>query len=338
MWSTSKKRKRKTRKKEQMSSNKLELQSGTLDAVVPVIILTAFTVLIFILIIGAIRPNDPVVMSEEEIETALWEKSFRSAEETKVGIVFDDITTNTLEFNQLRNKCNEYLKFEALYADANVEVDTVIDEKQFVDGNIDSITNKREQMAETGPIYFQDMLMLRYINNLGDMHVITAMYNTDKSMIEVVNKEDLIIKLDMLGYLKNDEYLNTTNTSEEIKETEDDTKWTTEDEYLGELSNTVTQMLLARTAMEIKDAEKLAVKYFTMDGNQMVFGNRNRIGLMENSKIKVKHIQAGKSDLSKTYKDRVYMELELLNGAEKVDIYLILKMNTYLRVFDIDIL
>ena len=72
--------------------------------------------------------------------------------------------------------------------------------------------------------------------------------------------------------------------------------------------------------------------------NVVIFGDRDTIGLMDNSKIKIKYIQAGKSDLNKTYKDRIYVELELMNGVEKVDIYLILKLNSYLRIFDIDIL
>lgn len=304
------------------AGNKVLVKYSSLESIIPILVLIIF--LVFIIGMLIVRFGDTTNKSDMVLNFMFSEENY---EDTKVGISFDDITTTTSRFEELKDKCDEYMQFEAIYADTNVEVNTTIDEEQFVDGNTVGINSDGGHMVETGPIYFQDMLMMRYINDLGDMHVITAIYDNNTGTIEVVSKEELIVKLNILGYINNSSKLSS-----------DASTGLPESEYLLGVSEAITKMLLAHTPNEIKDAERIATKYFTLDGNKMVFGNRELIGLMDGSQVRIKHIQAGKSDLSKEYKDRVYVGLELMNGAECIDIYIILKLNTYLRIFDIDIL
>lgn len=321
-------------KRHRKNKQNVELQYSSAEIFIPSIILLIFIVICGIMIVNYI--SNLRIEDEIDEDTLIWEKAFVEAEKQKVGIIFDSISTTEEEYGQLREKCTEFIENnkEAKEVDANIAVDTIVDEKVFIDGEEQlSLSNKTtDESAETGPIYFQDMLMNRYINSSGELRVVAAIFNNDKSDIIITRKDKLVDTLESLDK-ESSALSGESAVSEDIEK-----DWVSESEYIRGVDRAIKSMLLARTKEDIEQAETLALKYFTLDGKQMVFGNRDSLNISSDSRLKTEFIQAGKSNSSKTYKDRIYMQLKLNVEDKEADIYLILKLNSNLRIFDIDIL
>ena len=90
------------------------------------------------------------------------------------------------------------------------------------------------------------------------------------------------------------------------------------------------------------ESENLAVNkslpYFTSDGKNAVLSSRQLINESANS-TKLRVCLCGKSDTSKIINDRIYMQFDILDSNQSIlqTINIIAKLNSNLRVFDIDI-
>lgn len=323
-------------------NGKVELGYSTKEVIIPVIILLFFGVLIGVTIVNQLLPHftdRDNNFDTTSSEASIWEKAFLEAEKNKVGVVFEPINTTEDEYTQLRIKCNEFLEEsnEGKQVDANIAVDTVVDEEQFIDGDTSRSKSSEadESMSETGPIYFQDMLMIRYINTDGHLKVVTGMFNSDKTDILVTRQDKLTATIEKASLT------GVASKESEVYDNQEDTStqnWETESEYLKGVDNTLKAMLLANSTEEIREAESMAMNYFTVEGKQTVFGNRKDIKLSKGSTIDTIYIAAGKSDSNKTYKDRIYTQLKIHVGEDEFYTYIILKLNSNLRIFDIDII
>lgn len=311
------------------------LQQDIGSIIVPIAILTLFAVLIGMTIVNRMSSHSNM-QNGASIEDKMWEDAFHEAEKNRVGIIFNPISTTDNEYERLRIECNDYIQDnrEGKRVDAEVEVDTVIDEAQFIDINSENTKEVKEQkeMSETGPIYFQDMLMLRYINTDGDLKVITGLFDEDKQNIEIV-RQNKIAEAVQSNNISPSKIQNT-----EVIDNNEKLSYTTEEEYLDKIDDTLKAMLLANSFEEIRAAESMAMNYFTVEGKQTVFGNRKDIKLSAGATIETSFTAAGKSDSSKTYKDRIYVQLKVKVDNEEFDTYIILKLNNILRIYDIDII
>lgn len=339
---------KKNNKRNNKSSKQQELQYSSAEILVPMIVLLGFVLASCWIVVNTLIPaiNTPSVTSEFS-ESDIWEETYLEVERNRVGIIFDPISTSEEEYTQLRMKCNEFvdLEKEGRYLDADIAVDIVVDEDQFIDGDKQvpasetPMITSTETMAETGPIYFQDMLILRYINENGALKVITGMFDENKESIEVVRQENIAESIVNMGGTISSKGLaelhDESNVAiDDINMAEDKIS---ESDYLKNLSETLEAMLTANTKDTINQAESLALNYFTLEGKQTVFGNREQLKLSNNTSIETLLIRAGKSDLSKTYKDRIYTQLKVTVDGVSTTANIILKLNSNLRVYDIDI-
>lgn len=310
-------------------NNKLNKQA--IEVIAPLIILVFFVSLIIGIILNIIFT--PATNLYDEV----IESEFKEVEGNPVGISFDIIRTTESDFSILESECNEFIKNTKIDEDidAHVEVDTIVDEELYIDSELtkDSINNtdNTDELAETGPIYFDNMLMIRYINELGHLKVISAIFNLDRSTVTVTRQVGLadIYNFNKIEYNESDG---------DTKQTTAGTKYT-EQGYLSLLGNTLVDMLNAKTDDDISNVDKEALKYFTLEGRKTVFGNKSRIKSMSNNEdLHVSYAIAGKSRLSKSYKDRIYVQLSYGEDSLENIICIILKLNSNLRVFDIDII
>ncbi len=312
-------------KKKNIRKN-VELQSKPLEVILPSIILLIFLVIIFITITNGIGilTNKP---EEIDYEALLWEQAYIEAQKNRVGIIFDSILTSREQYEELQQECNKFIQEtdNNKDIDATIDVDIPIDEVLYVDNIKEDISDdKSKELNETGPIYFNNLLMVRYINEEGNMKVIAASFNEDNT-IEIYRQDTLpVIESVELG----------------IDKSELSPDSILEEDYLNNLGNSLLEMLKANTYDEIHEADIQAIKYFTLEGKQTVFGNKNKLGhLDKDSDIKIKYIEAGKSDIGKGFKDRIYTQLLVDNNQmDDYTINIILKLNSNYRVFDIDII
>lgn len=318
-----------------MSKNrsKNNLSYSTSEVIVPAIILLAFAVLIFGIICNFVLK---IINKPERIDydSLIWEQAYLEAQNERVGIIFDPISTLPNEYTALQERCDQYIKENDSDKDidAEVEVDAVVEEELYIDNTPPEKVSLNEvqgdELSETGPIYFDNMLMIRYINVNGQMKVVSAIYNEDKTGIEIARQDTLPNKYRVK---QRDEpsqaYDNIVNTRQKY-----------ESEYLDEVSSIIIEMLQASSSEDVNNADKRAIEYFVIDGKRAIYGNKIKLELNKCT-VKCNYIIAGKSDTSKTYKDRIYVQFSVKQG-KKVDepLYMILKLNSNLRIFDVDLL
>lgn len=307
------------------------LSYSTSEVVIPAIILLIFVVIIFIIIVNFIfKAMDKP--EEIDYDAMIWEQAYLEAQSKKVGIVFDPISTMPEEYTQLQARCQEYIDNtnDTSDIDAEIEVDTIINEELYIDNTPPEKVSLSEiedsSLEETGPIYFDNMLMMRYINSEGHMKVISAIYNKNKTKISIARQDELTTKYSM-SQLKTEDRTGITNSNV-----------TYETDYLKEIGVVLVDMLEANTTNDIIKADEGAIKYFTLDGKKSVYGGKSKLSL-NGQKVKCNYIIAGNSSTSKTYKDRIYVQLISYEEDKSTEnIYMILKLNTNLRIFDIDLL
>lgn len=331
--------------KKNKSRHNIELQYNTSEVLVPALILLAFTVFILLGITGIV---DRIVNKPEEIdiEAQIWEESFRRAEQNRVGIIFNPISTTNSDYNRMQDNALQFAEeeYKVYEADAQVEVNTVVDEKLYVDGaDPDSVHSENidmsKDMRETGPIYFNDMLMLRYITEDGHMRVVLSLLDSERDRIESTKQSNLINLARRLG--RTNEIVKDGIPEEVIERlmSIDSSQSIKEGDYLLGLADATIQLLKTQSINNISEAERKAIKYYTVDGKETVYGSRTDIPIEADSEVTLEYIAAGRSDTSKNTKDRIYMQLSITHtGDETSYVYIVLKLNSNLRIFDIDIL
>lgn len=338
------------KKQKKNKINRNGLSYSVSETLIPAIILSIFAVLMVILMISKILPlfsSDKV--EDSNIEDTLWEQAYLEAEKNKVGIEFKPITTDEESYEILRSKCNDYIEKsipdQSEHLDANIDVDTVVNEQQFIDDNeeLKDTSNEKvdQNLAETGPVYFQDMLMLRYINTDGKLVVVIGLYDNDGNVI-ITRQDELLNTLSRIDKYDSS-WLNKDNEVKSIEESsmsqiKENSLLIYEDEYLKDLSDTLESMFTAYSKEEIEEAEIKALKFFTFDGKETVFGNRDEIKLDEEAKVETVYMQVGKSNYNKGYKDRIYTQLKVSIGDKSTMVNIILKLNNNLRIYDIDLI
>lgn len=276
--------------------------------------------------------------SENSIDDSLdvWRKAYENITDSKLGILFDDITTTEEEYFILRNECNKLMDND-ITPDLKVSTKVIINEKIFIDG-IDSdevvveSSNNVDTMVETGPIYFQDILLLRYMNSEGNIKILTAILDRYKDEVYVVgqrNIADYLIKSNVKTGITYNNITKDINTSIAYNSR------ILENNYLKILSDTVISII---GGSNIDDIKSMTIKYFTLEGIESILNSKNLFNIEDGEYININCVLAGKSDISKNMKDRIYMQLEVRDKYSSRYINIVLKLTNFYKVFDIDVL
>lgn len=250
-------------------------------------------------------------------------KMYEEVEREKVGIKFNVISNTNEEFEVMNKACTDYLE-DNITDKTKVDVDTTINEETYIDKKSSDevmVEVEDESMVETGPIYMQDSIIVRYINNIGEMTVLYCDKDNNISPISDLAgaESDYNIRK---GGVPIEEY----STSE-----------VPESDYLGDLANTFISVLRADTKKGRREAELGAMKYFTYDSRQTLISTRE-IYNKSKSTMQIEYVKAGKSDLAITNKNRVFMQISVKNGSSIELVNIVVKLDNNNRVFDIDIL
>ena len=350
-----------------------KLSTVTLKSIISYTIL-GITILI-VLVNTVVSIADSIKHRRLDDKDRLWVEAYKMVESSKVGVDFKNINTTDSEYTKLRFACNEYIDGDKLlsseYIDAKLNITTKINEETFIDGVVDSdihVTNIKDNsgngqdmMVETGPLYFQDMILIRYINNEGELKIITALYDDIDSGagsgVGIGGRKIVTLRQsELVDYIKNsnwgrhgygyiyDENLHENNSNIESDSTDGIDDLINEEEYLRDIGDIIVKAITVNTLKEMDKVEDMAIKYFTIEGRKVISSNSLMKKIDNESNILVNYIIAGKSDNNKIDKDRVYLQLKVskdtLNQKDDMDdilINIIVKLNKNFKVFDIDV-
>ena len=309
----------------------IKLETMPIKTIISIGILVISVVLMGVLMINLITN-----ISKDKNTSDPWAEAYAKVEASKVGVEFNGVVTSEAQYVKLRLACKQYIEKVDINPDVKVAVDTVVSEETFIDKANNGINKSYEEnkpMTETGPIYFQDMLLLRYINDTGELKVLTAAFeNEKKDTIKIIKQSELKAHKDentkeAKSQLDTGRIVETTNT-----------KAITEENYLLDIGNTVIQMIKADTPEEVNKAEELAIRYFTVEGRKPIMDGKEIGKVTDDSAISLNYAIAGKSNIALVSKDRIYMQLKIISGGEEVLVNIIVKLNDNLKIFDIDVI
>ena len=334
----SNKRHNKNKKTKETTGLDSEFGQTIVCSAVIVVILTLFIVLI-------INRNNYGIKADNNVD--IWAAEYARVSEKAVGIIFDGISTTEDKYNILRIKCNEYIEDSESSDDTlDINVEVNINEDTFVDEGLSTaeetkklsifdisktLKNRKDteenyddsDMTETGPIYFEDMIMLRYVNSKGKLKVISGVFGEN-------DNPTLLKQYELAGKVVE-------STSEHV----DDNK-ITEAEYIDIISTRILNILRSSDNEEYY-LVKQSTDYFTTDGIEAIINGKKSLNIDSKASIESVVGIAGKSDTSNVVKDRLYIQyiIDSQNSSQSDGqqyLNIVVKLNSNLRIFDIDIL
>lgn len=337
-------------------ANKINYEISTSENI-RMTLISAFIILAIVVGFGiaGVSLHSRLTRTEISIDD-VWAEAFASVESNRVGIVFNSMSTTDEEYDLLRNACNTYI--ESIKnpddTDANLSVDIDVSEQSYIDGNIDN--NSKSNLhnddrtddganpnplnqVETGPVYFEDMLMIRYINSDGLMNVATGAFDYGNTQSKSSNNTVVLSQPELSEFYSNNFKTIATVESEEDAEPESTpNKTIPESEYMMAVSDCIKQLMLARSNSDEQAAMNKALNYFTSDGKESVLNGKELLEISDDTEISYVFGMCGKSSTSQTVKDRVYLQYDVVNGDNITRVNIIVKLNSNLRIFDIDII
>ena len=322
---------------------KKQTYNGVDNSIAHTIICAVFIVAIIsffgVLIINKETEQPGYVLSNSN---DVWQREFQKVEENRVGIIFDGVSTTEKEYDILRKACNDYI--DTLESDTIVDVNVAVSEDTFVDNtesldifdlpkameNTPEYYSTESDMVETGPVYFNDLIIIRYINDEGQLKVVAGQFNKDKSDVILLNQSDINTE-SVLGEVNDTE-------NQELNAEDINSKQMSEAEYINTVSDCIVSLLKSRNSTEEQSAISKLLAYFTSDGKNAMTKSKEAISLNTSSDVEMIFGAAGKSDTSKTIKDRIYLRYKITDYSGESYVNLIIKLNNYLRIFDIDMI
>lgn len=323
-------------KNRQMNSKKRQI---ILDKLVPVTILALTLLFIGYCIIHNLNKSiDNNVKAKENSTNNI---SF-------IKINFKNIDTTPDEYEKLKQNCIAYAKNNNINVE-NIKTSIDVSDETYTDLNINNDTsNTDNKMYETGPIYMNNALLLRFINEKGEMKIIgSCINNTEQSDVaksgtETVNK---YITVDSSELNKIFENTNTYIADSTISDTEntydiadsfhESTISINQENYFSDIESIFIKCI-NKSFDNVDSKLKNKIKaYFTKDSYSNIISSMSGISGVD---IRASFIMAGKSSINSNSCDRLL--LQLVNKEHNKNEYtnLIIKLDSNNKIFDIDIL
>lgn len=313
----------------------------------------AFVVCIFLCMVnlGNIVGSVRVIKNVEVNDYALVSKS--DYDEASNKVIFNNITTTEESYNKFKIACNNVIDIDKDEGSTDISTNVQIGESEVYIDNPDNVEIKTEKndehtMYEAYVIYFQDKILITYVNELGNMQVLTSGYklrtrddlfnsNYLPESILAVRKTGKAYSLN--SYTLKDSYL-LFGDSNYVKNQYSSSfkRAMTEQEYINSIVDILIETMRTDTTenADLKFRKK-ALDFFTKEAyNNIIYGSDN-IGRAEEIDVKVNILEAGSTEIG-GIKNRIFIQLKILQNDKVVTTNIIAKFNEYNKVFDIDIL
>lgn len=337
-----------SKKNNKKSNNKKSI----FDTLAPVSIL----VLTLCFIVYSIY-NEAIGNSDESdkyrtVERTLNESIFNN--NSQIDIAFNNIDTSNEEYDILRDKCIEYANNNDVHI-SNIETSVKVTETTYIDNSKYKYKYLSDTMYETGPVYMDDAILLRFMNEKGELKIIAAkaVFKDNISLDFNINNtyndstEYIVVDgqhLEELFYDTENEFINTEMSEylynikpiQYINENNNFIVKVTEDNYFKDMSSIFIEIIKKSSDDIDNELKEKALNYFTYDGYNTIVNGVEHIE-SDTTNISVSFIKAGKSYIDALYCDRIVMQLVTENNNNKIYTNLIIKLDQSHKVFDIDI-
>lgn len=259
-----------------------------------------------------------------------------SHHETEAGVPisvnFAALSTTEEEYGNMGAACEAYIQSLPLEKTVAAVENSLIDvnEDTFIDAGAEPIETERAEPAqylEYDRIYFEDFLLIRYVNEFGELQVVGASLSDGRnSETEIVGQEEFCnnhfnkIDSDIWNI-----HLLFTNEAQEPEGVSEET-------FIACVEKGVADMLAGQMEAET------FFSHFTSSGETALLRIGQVLEIDANCTLEVQFGAAGKSDLSLETMDRLYLRYQVTRGQEINFLNVLVKLNQEMMVFDVDIL
>lgn len=298
------------------------------EALVPLIILV-LTLIFVIISLG----KGFASMENDTPKSSMDIKDIIGSNYKTISIQFYKMNTTNEEYKILRENCDNFI----LKEDKTIQLNSslTVSEDTYIDSNTShNEVSRDDTLYETGPIYLNDKLLMRYLNEKGEMKVATSVINRD---IENNTYTTETFGIDNLAKAFTQSEITDREIENEIEQTDEYDIIVNEDQYIKDMSDIFIKLVTTSPDNIKYDLKVKSAQYFSSEGYKNIVNNAKALKLNNNS-IRVVFAEAGKSSLDMEHKNRVVMQLEVNNKQNKVYTTVIIKLNDKNKVFDIDII
>lgn len=293
---------------------------------------TIFTLVVscvfcIVLVLGVENYYKEPVKNDNKLIRSLYDD-----ESINVTIKFNKINTSTEDYYLLKTNSDKHIvskESEKVQVDTQIIIDETIyaDETPNTPDDSDTDTDINEVMYASEPIYFQDKILTRYINNKGEMIVLASTF--DGNNVKTFDRSELKKAFDIKP--RKPEF-NTDNTVVGLYGHKN------EENYVAEIANIFVEALKNNSETMDSDFKKNAIKYFTLNGYNTFIDTQSDFTMLNSVNIDVNIACAGKSKIDIDTKDRLFIQLKINIDNEDVLTNIIVKLDDNHRVYDIDII
>lgn len=283
--------------------------------------------------------------ADADIRVNIQDDTFIDEPETELTEISSEELESDLESETVELESSEDLESETV----DETVETTVQEE----------TDTRDKIYETGPIYINNSLLIRYISEKGELSATLAQYkyNSDEisensiyydNSILVCNVNNYIIRICNkydIGSLVNDEdkssldevqfSKNELNLLPEVDNGEQNKDYLTEEEYIDTIKEILSNMINKESNSNSNSEYE---KYFTESEYTEIM---NKISLSNkiSTEYKINAIGFGKSDLKNKTKDRLVLYITNENKSKNNSqcYIVILKLDKNNRIYDVDL-
>ena len=323
-------------------TSKDELNTFTItDMVVIVMICITFTIVI-IGFVNSIMLQSGTTVLDEAID--IWDEAFRRIAKDRIGIHFIGITTTKDEWRNFQTISDEYVAKNGeaenrLVISPDIQEEIYVD-KKYSDGQKTGATFSTDsenplKINYLGQIFFQNALLTRYVSQDGKMSVIMVLQRTDCSD-NYIPSNPIVLELTNSSEIK--KYKK--EFSDEVDK--NSPNMLSEKQYTDEIISIIKGIYTSKSTSEVREIKNRARKYFSPDGRDTIFKGKNQLNFKDEIEVNVNYADMGKSqaNIDSEYKDRLFLQLSVNpvgDEANSVVVNIILKMDSYGYIFDIDL-
>lgn len=301
--------------------------------------------------LGEVVGSVKIIKGTETNKSIMVSKSDYDEASNKVD--FNKLTTTEDSYIKFKVACNQIIDVDNNTGSTEISSDIEVDSSEIYVDNPDNMgikpsINEDEIMYESSTIYFDNKILITYVNQLGNVQILTSGYKLrtrDELFSESKLPESIIAArrtgtaYSLQAYTLEDSYKLFGESGYEKNQYSSSLKRAmNEQEYINAIVDILIETMQTDTT-ENADLKfrKRALDLFTKDAyNNIIYGSDN-IGKADELDVRVSILEAGSTEILGN-KDRIFIQLKILQNNKVITTNIIAKFNEYNKVFDIDIL
>lgn len=283
------------------------------------------------IVLIALRPG-----AEEPVPSP--EPDFHATAEVGTPLVVDFVfpATTDEEYARMHAACEQYMESHCNVEEQSPAVD--VTEDTFIDTDstsVPDVTPEPNVYTEYDRGYFEDFLMVRYVSENGDIHVVGARLDrTNGAEIKLLDQRDFRSEHFSAGEeeseKKEKKWKFWPNSEQELEEEMEKNGSVSEESFVSCVGQCILDILSSA------EDEERVFSHFTEEGEASLLRIMQVMEIDADCSVSSVLAQMGASAPDLETMDRLYLRCKLQRGAEVTYLNFLVKLNENMMIYDVD--